>query len=61
VNVVRALAALFWPFLPFAAEALWKQLGIKDKIDAFENVGKKRLESGHKLGEIAPLFRKIEV
>ena len=61
VNVVRALAALFWPFLPFAAEALWKQLGIKDKIDVFENVGKKRLESGHKLGEIAPLFRKIEV
>ena len=61
VNVVRALATLFWPFLPFSSEALWKQLGIKDKIDAFKNVGKKRLKSGHKLGEIAPLFRKIEV
>ncbi|MFH1623166.1 MAG: methionine--tRNA ligase [Candidatus Aenigmatarchaeota archaeon] len=61
VNAVRALATLSWPFLPFSAEVLWKQLGIKDKIDAFENVGKKRMEPGHKLGKISPLFRKIEV
>jgi len=61
VNVVRALAALSWPFLPFAAEALWKQLAIKDGMDKLKDVGKKRLEPGHKIGAIAPLFKKIEL
>ncbi|MCX6820985.1 MAG: methionine--tRNA ligase [Candidatus Aenigmarchaeota archaeon] len=60
-NVVRGLAALSWPFLPFSAEVLWKQLAIKEKMDGLKEVGKKRLEPGHKIGGIAPLFKKIEL
>jgi len=60
-NVVRGLAALSWPFLPFSAEALWKQLAIKEQMDGLKDVGKKRLEAGHTIGAIAPMFKKIEL
>lgn len=60
-NAVRALAALSWPFMPFAAEALWKQLGLKGEVDPLKDIGKKKLEAGHALGKIAPLFKKIEL
>lgn len=65
VNVVRALATLFWPFLPFACERLWKQLKL-EAVDGelgkqlFEDVEKLTLKPGHVIGDIEPLFKKIE-
>jgi methionyl-tRNA synthetase len=62
-NLVRSLTVLFSPFIPFACDELWKQLkleGIAGK-QRFEDVDKLLLPAGHRIGEIEPLFKKIEI
>lgn len=62
-NLVRTLAVIFWPFVPGACEQLWKQLQLEGNIDEqnFEDVDKLLIAAGHRIGEIKPLFKKIEV
>lgn len=62
VNLVRSLAILIEPFLPFTAEKLWKQLNLEGSVHKqdFESVGKLELKPGHKIGAIEPLFKKFE-
>ena len=64
-NLVRSLAVAFSPFVPFACEELWKQLkldsasgGVHDQL--FEDIDKLLLKPGHRIGDIRPLFKKIE-
>lgn len=66
-NCVRSLAVLFWPFVPFACERLWKQLKLEAEAvggelnkQLFEDVDKLTLKPGHIIGDIEPLFKKIE-
>jgi methionyl-tRNA synthetase len=61
-NVVRSLAVVFWPFVPFACESLWEQLRMEGKVCAqlFDDADKLLLSPGHRIGDIKPLFKKIE-
>ncbi len=60
-NLVHSLAIAFWPFTPFASERLWYQLKLGDifaqDINELEEM---KLEPGHRIGDIKPLFKKIE-
>lgn len=61
-NLVRSLAILIEPFLPFTAEKLWQQLNLEGSVHEqnFENVGKLELKPGHKIAVTEPLFKKFE-
>lgn len=61
-NMVRSLAVLISPFLPSTAEAMWAQLGMEGSVheQKLKDADKLVLEPGHSIGEIAPLFKKIE-
>ncbi len=63
INLLRALAILFAPFIPFACEKLWKQLNLPGLVheQIFDNLNKFEIKPGHKIGEIEPLFKKLEV
>jgi len=62
VNLVRSLAVLTEPFIPFSAEKLWTQLNLEGSVHEqdFENVDKIILKPGHRIGTIEPLFKKFE-
>lgn len=62
VNLVRSLAVIFSPFVPFACEELWSQLNLKEDANKqrFEDVNKLTVSAGHTIGEIKPLFKKID-
>lgn len=62
-NVVRSLAVMFSPFVPFACENLWSQLRLGSSVheQLFEDADKLVLEPGHRIGDIGPLFKKIEL
>ena len=61
-QIVKTLAIVSEPFIPFATEETWKTLNLpgsvhKQKwIDALEH-----LPTNHKIGKTKPLFRKIDV
>jgi methionyl-tRNA synthetase len=52
----RVLAVLLWPFLPGTATKIYSQLGLTGAPDKFSGAVWGKLESGHKIGEPAPLF-----
>jgi len=54
---VSALQLLLSPFLPRSAEKIRKQLKVP-KRNGWKFVA---IKSGHKIGQVAPLFRKIEI
>lgn len=62
-NLVRSLTVLFSPFIPFACDELWKQLKLEGSVgeQRFEDADKLLLPAGHRIGEIEPLFKKIEI
>ncbi len=69
----RVLAVLLWPFLPGTATKIYSQLGLtgvstlrsrataEDGPDKFSEAVWGKLESGHKIGEPAPLFPRKEL
>lgn len=61
-NLVRALAVCFSPFVPFACERLWQQLGLEGEASRqnWEEIDKIKLQPGHRIGNIEPLFKKFE-
>jgi methionyl-tRNA synthetase len=60
-QVVKALAVVSAPFIPFAAEELWGILNLTGSVHEQEwNEALKPLPAGHKIGKAKPLFRKIE-
>lgn len=62
LQLVRALAILFEPVLPFSSRKIWEMLNLKDDIvkAGWDSAAELLLESGHQLGEPKILFRKIE-
>ncbi len=62
LQLVRSLAILFEPVLPFSARKIWEMLNLKDDIvkAGWDSAAEPLLTVGHQLGEPKILFRKIE-
>ena len=60
-QIVKTLALVSAPFIPFAAEELWRTLNLPGSIHEKEwDEALKPLPASHKIGKAMPLFRKIE-
>jgi methionyl-tRNA synthetase len=64
VNAVRSLAILLEPFIPFSCEKIWAQLKLRGGSvhqQVWESARDIRaIPTGHELGKVEPIFRKIE-
>jgi methionyl-tRNA synthetase len=62
INAVRVLAILLLPFIPNSVEKIWSQLNNKNKLyeESWDDLSKLKVQPGHRIGEISPLFKKIE-
>ena len=62
INAVRSLSILLAPFIPFSAEKIWKQMSLAGNIHEqnWKTIGLILLDPGHKLGDIEPIFEKID-
>jgi len=61
VQIVKALAVISAPFIPFAAEELWKILNLQGSVHEQKwNEALTSLQTKHKIAKAKPLFRKIE-
>lgn len=58
-NQVKDAAILIEPYLPHTSDAIFRQLGLDVSERKWDNL-EKPLEAGHKIGEPAILFRKME-
>jgi len=60
-QIVKALAIVSAPFIPFTAESLWKTLNLPGNVHEQRwDEALKPLPANHKIAEAKPLFRKIE-
>jgi methionyl-tRNA synthetase len=61
-NAVYSISITLCPFLPKSAQKIWEQIGMggnaKDK--PWKAISEIELQSGHKLGEITPIFARVE-
>jgi methionyl-tRNA synthetase len=61
-QIVKALAIVSAPFIPFAAEELWKTLNLPGSVHEQKwDEALKPLPANHKIAKAKPLFQKIEV
>jgi len=62
VNAACSIAIALYPFLPKSAQMIWEQLGFSGKINekGWAFISNFLLEPNHHLGEISPLFAKVE-
>ena len=62
VNAVRSLAIAIYPFMPKSSQKIWEQLGLNGNISEknFDEISDIVIKSGHKIGNIQPLFAKVE-
>jgi len=61
VQLVKALAIVSAPIIPFTADELWKTLNLPGSVHQQKwDEALKPLPTGHKIAEAKPLFRKIE-
>ena len=56
VETCRVIGVLLWPFLPVTSERLFGQLGLTISPSDFNETKWGGLQSGHLVGEPAPLF-----
>jgi len=61
-NFVASIATLLYPFLPFASEAIWDQLGFTSRVEdgGWGDAAELRVEEGRALNEPRPPFKKVE-
>ncbi len=62
VNAVRSISVALYPFLPQSAQKIWTQLGMQGKVSdvKWEQMSEISIQPDHKLGQIAPLFARVE-
>ena len=62
INAVRVLAVLLLPFIPNSVEKIWSQLNYNNKLheESWDDLSKLKVQPGHRIGKISPLFKKIE-
>jgi len=60
VQMVKALAVVTAPFMPYTAEKIWKLLNLPGSVHKQKwEEAEKPLPPGHKINEAKPLFSKI--
>jgi methionyl-tRNA synthetase len=59
-NLVRTLAIIIEPFLPFTSKEIFKQLNINNKEKKIDYKMHLDIEPGHEIGKHEVLFRKLE-
>jgi methionyl-tRNA synthetase len=61
-NAVKTLAVILAPFIPASSEKIWGQLNIGDSVhrQVWSSCGEMHLAPGHHIGNVMPLFKKIE-
>ena len=59
-NIVRSLAILLEPYIPFSAEKLWEQLNLQGVVhkQAWNTASELKIPTGHKINEPRILFEK---
>ncbi|QLH09050.1 methionine--tRNA ligase [Candidatus Nitrosotenuis sp. DW1] len=62
VNAVRSIAIALYPFLPKSSEKIWQQIGLSGTASEkqWDEISKIAVNPSHKLGDITPVFAKIE-
>jgi methionyl-tRNA synthetase len=62
-ETLRIACALLYPVLPESVAKIWTQLGMKGTLDdlRFETLDWGQIPEGQKIGEISPVFPRIEV
>jgi len=61
-NIVRSLAILLEPYLPFSAENLWCQLNLSGSVHKqnWNTISELQIETSHKILKPTVLFKKVE-
>jgi len=61
-NAVYSISIALHPFLPKSAQKIWEQLGMNGNVSAksWNSISGLELKSGSKLGEITPIFARVE-
>ncbi|HEY6949734.1 MAG TPA: methionine--tRNA ligase [Nitrososphaeraceae archaeon] len=62
INAVRSLSILLAPFIPFSVEKIWEQMSLEGSVydQNWIAVGSILLNPGHRIGEINPIFDKVD-
>ena len=62
-EALRIVTALLYPVLPQSTPKIWAQLGMTEPIDSvrLENLTWGELHPGQKIGEVSPVFPRIEL
>ncbi len=62
LQIVRSLAVLFAPVVPFSSETIWKMMGMSTALsdEHWSEAADIKLSSGHKLNKAHIVFKKIE-
>jgi methionyl-tRNA synthetase len=62
LQIVRSLAVLFAPIVPFSSEKIWNMISMTTPLseELWDNAGELRLATGHRLEKAEILFKKIE-
>ena len=60
--MIRTLAVLFHPILPFSTAKVWNMLDLDGEVGqaSWDEAGATAVPAGHKLGKVEVLFKKIE-
>ena len=63
VNGVRSIAVAIYPFVPGAAARIWSQLGMGGSVTdvPWSGMSDIAIRPGHRLGQVSPLFKKIDM
>ncbi|NDB92030.1 MAG: methionine--tRNA ligase [Nitrososphaeria archaeon] len=61
-NAVYSISIALHPFLPKSAQKIWEQLGMSGNVSAksWNSISGLELKSGSNLGEITPIFARVE-
>ncbi|MBS3922409.1 MAG: methionine--tRNA ligase [Nitrosarchaeum sp.] len=62
VNAARSMAIALFPFIPESSQKIWDQIGLDGKVNEnnWSSISDIGIKSGHVLGEVSPLFVKVE-
>lgn len=62
IQVVKALAIIMHPFIPFTSEKVWKILNLKETVENqnWNQISENQISAGHMLGSVEIIFTKIE-
>ncbi|GKS67762.1 hypothetical protein YTPLAS73_13090 [Nitrosarchaeum sp.] len=62
VNAARSMAIALFPFIPESSQKIWNQIGLKGKVNEnkWSSISDIKINFGHVLGEVSPLFVKVE-